>query len=270
MILDINIDSCVPFFHVAPKLYEGDRIGHIGAADAFFWVLEGEIFLMIDDKSFIVHPGQLAFLPRGKMRTYTPSNSNFSMYEMTFTITIQGQNIMEYLGVDEDTLIVDIPDPERVTKYFERSFRHGVGSVKYIHVEVASTILNIIYSFINNYKTLSTNDKILFEPVLSYMKENLDKSLTVSDLCKIMHMQSSYFVTRFKNAFGYPPITYLNNLRLYHAMTLLLTKPISVEQISSAVGFEDTSYFTRKFKKFTGLTPTDYRKNFHTRRRRND
>lgn len=272
--LNLSIDFVNAFFHVPPLKYEGDRLGHIGFADAFFWMIEGEMFLMIEDKSYIVSKGQLAFLPKKKMRTYTPSTDNCVIYELTFSASIDGKNIMEHFGIDfetaKETFIVDIPNGDELTRIFERATRFGYYQEPFVTIELYSTLLNVIYFYLRNYKQTNLEDKILFAPILTYMDQHLTEDITVNDLCKMVHMQSAYFVTRFKNAFKYPPITYLNNLRLYHAMTYLLRDNTSVDQIAQKTGFKDNSYFTRKFKKFTGLTPTEYRKLFNSKRYIND
>ena len=55
--------------------------------NSFFLVLEGECFLSIDNENYIIKPGQLAYLPKGKRRAYTHISKSFSMYEMAFSAT---------------------------------------------------------------------------------------------------------------------------------------------------------------------------------------
>lgn len=64
---------------------------------------------------------------------------------------------------------------------------------------------------------------------------------------------------RFKAATGVTLIEYIQNLRVEEAKRLLENETMAVEEISAAVGYEDTSFFRRLFKRATGLTPSKYR-----------
>jgi len=140
--LNLSIDFVNAFFHVPPLKYEGDRLGHIGFADAFFWMIEGEMFLMIEDKSYIVSKGQLAFLPKKKMRTYTPSTDNCVIYELTFSASIDGKNIMDYIletANENFKLMVDVYwlsyagiNPVK----FLRKYKDMVGGVHYKDLKI--------------------------------------------------------------------------------------------------------------------------------------
>ena len=70
------------------------------------------------------------------------------------------------------------------------------------------------------------------------------------------------FVKKFKEKCSMPPLAYLNNLRMYKAMSLLAGTEESVEKIAKAVGVADASYFARMFKKHTGISPTEYKNIF--------
>ena len=85
------------YLYVPPIVWKGDSVGHMGEYDLFFWVLEGECFLRIDSQNYIIRPGQLAYLPKGKMRAYTHASERFSMYEMAFSATSDAKNLMETL-----------------------------------------------------------------------------------------------------------------------------------------------------------------------------
>lgn len=68
-----------------------------------------------------------------------------------------------------------------------------------------------------------------------------------------------YFCTLFKNCFDKTFIMYLNELRINKAIELLNDFSISIKDISEKVGYQDANYFTRMFKKKTGMTPSEFR-----------
>ena len=87
--------------YVPPMVWKGDPIGHIGTNDTFFFVLEGECFLKVESEYSVIKSGQLAFLPKGKMRSYTQVSNAFSMYEMSFSANVGERNLMEIFGMTD-------------------------------------------------------------------------------------------------------------------------------------------------------------------------
>ena len=54
--------------------------------------------------------------------------------------------------------------------------------------------------------------------------------------------------------------TYINKLRMEKAKALLLLPGARISQVAAQVGFDDTDYFTKRFRQYTGQTPTEYRR----------
>lgn len=84
--------------------------------------------------------------------------------------------------------------------------------------------------------------------------------LTVADLAAAVHLSRAYFIRSFKSRFGSPPIAYLLSLRVRAAKNLLRNTNLLCRDIALRTGFEDEYYFSKMFKKITGLTPTAFRK----------
>lgn len=259
----LTINPGTIFLYVPPIIWKGDSVGHIGQRDLFFWVIEGECFLRIDNQNYIIRPGQLAFLPKGKVRAYTHTSPRFSMYEMGFDVTADGHNLMNILGLTEDNFVVDIPDKSSMSALFENSHRKELYKDPLYDVMWCANILNIIQIYASEQKKLSLAATSVFKKALEFMSENINQSVTIKQLASIACMQPTYFVKRFKDTYGLPPITYFNRMKIYKAMGLLAGTTDTVEQIAKKVGIYDTSYFSRLFKKYCNLTPREYRFEFN-------
>ena len=253
----INIFICVP-----PINWKGDHKGHIGKNDAFFWVLEGECYLNIEGESYIVRPGQLAYLPKGKMRQYTRSSDRFSMYELLFSATSHGENLMDILGLSDGDYVVDVEDREAVSKLFESCQRIAMERSQLHDIGWCANIINIIKKYATFRKEAENSHTSEFKPVVDYMRKNLSKKIDTDELSKIMYMQPTYFIRKFKSAFGMPPLKYLWKLRIYKAMNLLASTDMTISQIAAKIGTDDVYYFTKVFKNANGISPTEYRKAF--------
>jgi len=256
-IAPVNISLYVP-----PIVWKGDSVGHIGEKDVFFWVLEGECFLNIDSQTYIIKPGQLAYLPKGKMRAYTHASERFSMYEMAFSATVNDEDLMEVLGLREHNFVIDIPNIDEMSALFENSHRKELFKNPIYDVAWCANIINIIRIYTEERQKYNSDKDALFKPVMQYMTKNINKSIKTEELASLMYMQPTYFIRCFKKQYGMPPMAYFNRMKIYKAMGMLAGTDLTIEEISGEIGIFDTSYFARLFKKHCGISPTKYRSEF--------
>ena len=261
-IKELLINPYDVFMYIPPIIWKGDCIGHIGSRDTFFWVLQGECFLNIDNQYFLVRPGQLAYLPKGKFRAYTHASKTFCMYEMAFNATMNGQDLMEALHLTQSDFVVDIPQTEEMNLLFENAYRKELFRNPIYDLAWCANTINIIRLYTEARQKYGGSYYHFFQPVLQYMKEHLCCAVGTDELAELVHMQPNYFIRKFKAAYGIPPIAYHARLRLYKAMELLAGTEESIDEISHAIGMEDTSYFARFFKKHCNVTPSEYRHSF--------
>lgn len=248
--------------HVPPVNWKGDRVGHIGKYDTFFWILEGECYVNIDSQYYVARPGQMVYLPQGKMRSYSHASETISMYEMAFSATVDGENLMEALNLTDSDFVVDILPREEVTVLFEHSSRVEMHKDPVYDLGWCANLINIIRLYAEAHQKQNEPAAKRFAPVLNYMSEHLSSPVNVATLADLVHMQPTYFTHRFKDTYGIPPMAYLGKLRLHKAMELLNLTNHSVEEIAGLVGIPDSAYFARFFKKHCGVTPSEYRRVF--------
>ncbi|MFS0752605.1 response regulator [Oceanobacillus sp. 1P07AA] len=93
-----------------------------------------------------------------------------------------------------------------------------------------------------------------------YIKEYFRTTIKVQEVADVVNVSSNYFSTLFKQKTGENFNEYVNKLRVDEAKSLLINTPFKVSEISKQVGFQEYKYFVSVFKKFSGLTPTNYRK----------
>jgi AraC-like DNA-binding protein/mannose-6-phosphate isomerase-like protein (cupin superfamily) len=99
----------------------------------------------------------------------------------------------------------------------------------------------------------------LFQEARKYIDENYAKISSVDAICKKLHVSHYYLDHVFKRFNEESPLQYIILKRLEMAKALLATTRLTVGQIALSCGFEDESYFFRKFKAFTGTTPRKFR-----------
>ncbi|MFN3407606.1 MAG: helix-turn-helix domain-containing protein [Limisphaerales bacterium] len=95
---------------------------------------------------------------------------------------------------------------------------------------------------------------------ISHLELNYDQPVELDRLAQIARMSKRNFLRSFHAALGTSPIAYLIQLRVQRAAGLLRRTDQSVTDIAFAVGFSDSNYFTRQFRKTLGVTPGEYRR----------
>jgi AraC family transcriptional regulator len=96
--------------------------------------------------------------------------------------------------------------------------------------------------------------------VVEFIEEHLAEHVSLATLAGLVELSPYHFARAFKQSLGAPPHRYHMARRMQHARSLLQEPALSVTEIGMQTGFRETSSFTRAFRKFTGLTPTDYRR----------
>ena len=116
------------------------------------------------------------------------------------------------------------------------------------------------------YQTFTANEGHYKDDVaktLSYIEENYMNHLTLSSISANVSLSSSYLCRIFKSEVGTSITSYLNNLRIRKAATLIKDSKLSLKEISTMVGIDDQLYFSRLFRKCMGISPSEYGKRFH-------
>lgn len=131
--------------------------------------------------------------------------------------------------------------------YTSSLFHHYLGSLRFLSQYRASGDQNLEYANVS-------------ESAIHFMRENMEKHLTLQDIAKFVGYSSSRFAALFKEQTGLSPINYHNLLKIQEACKLLDNTDMKINQVSYKVGFEDNLYFSRIFSKIMAMSPREYKK----------
>lgn len=108
----------------------------------------------------------------------------------------------------------------------------------------------------NNQETYNSH----INKIINYIKQNYEEKITVDDIAKHIHMNTSYISTSFKEKMGISISEYILNYRLSVAKNLLLSSPeSSISEIAHFTGFYDSAHFSKAFKQSFGITAKEFR-----------
>ncbi|MNH96952.1 Melibiose operon regulatory protein [compost metagenome] len=100
--------------------------------------------------------------------------------------------------------------------------------------------------------------------IASYIEHNYMKNLHLDHMAEQLETSPKYFSNYFKKTFEINFVEYLNRVRLSHAKELLKKTQLSVAEIGEKIGYLNSSTFTSTFKKYHGISPSEYRRNSST------
>ncbi len=95
--------------------------------------------------------------------------------------------------------------------------------------------------------------------MFAYIATHYTEEITSADAAAVLHLNPSYFCRLFRQNFGERFLPYLCKYRLEKSKTLLRNTALSVSEIALSVGFGSFSYYSKRFREYTGMTPREYR-----------
>jgi AraC family transcriptional regulator len=106
----------------------------------------------------------------------------------------------------------------------------------------------------------SSTDDARMRRVLDYMRAHLEDPVGLNELAAVACLSPFHFGRTFRAKAAEPPGRFLSRLRLEHAKSLLAQSDRTLSDISFACQFASHANFTRAFRRFAGMTPSDFRK----------
>lgn len=135
-------------------------------------------------------------------------------------------------------------------------------------LETSACICSLFAWILNNGRyaaaaseTYADNHRIgQIKTVLEYIEAHFSSGISLAELSGCIGMNPKYFCKFFTSLTHQTPMDYLNFYRIEHAAFLLDSTDLSVTDIGAECGFSESSYFTKVFKKYKGITPKDFRR----------
>ena len=126
--------------------------------------------------------------------------------------------------------------------------------------ELSVWLTGIMHRFINySFDFTQVKHSDVVHKVMDYVKSNYSKKITLDDVARHVYLSRSYLSSIFKEETGDSLFAYINRVRIDKSKMLLLDSAVNLVDVASLCGFDDQSYFTKVFKKATGVSPKKYR-----------
>lgn len=167
------------------------------------------------------------------------------------------EKILNEVGFTRANPTLTLTHPNDIKQTFGELVKAGQKAEKF-------AILSAFYRFLNTLKKNNVlDDKLIpeerdtvFAQAINYIKANLHRNVTLTELADYLHINPSYFAKIFKKRFNISPHAYIIRARLQQAEFLVKTTDKTISEISDMLNFSDVYSFSKQFKKVYGFSPT--------------
>ncbi len=126
--------------------------------------------------------------------------------------------------------------------------------------EACSIMERMLIRFIEQMRQyVQNNSKLLTNQAVNYIQQNFDKKISLKDVAENLNLSKQYLCSIFKKETGENVSYYINKLRIEKAKMLLHKKDRKIKEIYDEVGYANQQYFSKVFKKMTGMTILEYK-----------
>lgn len=220
-------------------------------------VTEGLIDLFDGDAQYTLNPGDCFIIPPGVINDYIYRINNKKSQSRGCYVHFSGtaaKELMDCLGIQGITVLRNVSSD--VPRLFEALFYSRRAGRE---VAALGNLLRIVSALSDKANSVpsETEKTVRFEA--DYINKHYTEEIDFDGMAARCNLSRSRFTHVFSGIFGVPPTQYQQNLRIEQAGELLRFSELTVAEIAQRCGFRDPLYFSRVFRKATGVSPTEYR-----------
>ena len=242
-----------------------------------YYFTDGTAFLECNKKRVTVSSGSIVVINSNELHFLESLSDNLKFYviriDLLFLFSNQvdlcqakfltplSQNLIMFKNlIDGDNQIL-----ECVKKTIQEYFSNDIG----YELAVKSSIYQLIVLLLRKHITkILTNEEFLmkvknlkrFDSVFKFLEDHYSEKINIKDLADQINISIYHFCRIFKQIAGKTTTNYINGLRMEKAAEFLKEDDLNITEISLKCGFKDINYFSRLFKKYYGISPTNLKK----------
>lgn len=222
----------------------------------------GRGFLQTPSWSGDVEAGQLLLLPQGVNHRYgADDNDPWSIYWCHFS-GHQAQDYIFNMDYSEANPVQMIGHSPNLMSHFRSVLAETGTGYNAKAMVYAANMLKQLLAYIGKLLNETRNtqqQKFNLDLIQAYMLQNLDKSIDLELLARQANLSKYHFSKKYKELTGHSPVHHFHQMKVEYARYLLETSDLDIQGIAARVGYDDSLYFSRFFRRATGQPPTRYR-----------
>lgn len=241
-----------------------------------YYLYSGERYYFIQDKTYHVTGGSFVLIsPNIIHRTGNLGSFGYDRMLIHFSRDLLDEylavdsSVNPYKNLEEEIHLISLDTGqqnyvETLLHIMEQEYQSNhQRETAYIKLSLIQLLL-----FLNDCKPnrqdvalpdINSTQKLMFE-ILGYINNCYFEDLSLETVSEKYYLSPFYFSRTFKEVTGFHFVEYLNNVRVKEAKKLLCNTALTIQEISTAVGFHSSTHFGRVFKQIVGCSPSVYKK----------
>ena len=244
-----------------------------------YYINEGKFEWRINDETYILYPGDLSLImPNEKfgsekgvleigsiswihIKVQNHSTNELLSGKWSSLSETENQAINKVLAMSTMPVLSKLPEAGRILRYIHDEIIHQeIGYSTRVN-QLIDELFIIITRHLTKQNNRARDFPKVFMQLEQALRQNLSQQWTVEEMAAIAGMGTTLFNEKVKSYTGFTPLNYLINIRISEAIKLLKKKDVSITDIALDTGFYSSQHFSTTFKKLTGYTPSEFRKN---------
>lgn len=208
---------------------------------------------------FPIESGQVVILPPGRGHAYgSDPHDPWTLW----WLHVGGNDLAEFLssaGMTTASPVRNLSDPYRAIDLVAEVLRWMERDETTASLLAAAGTAWHLMALLASDRAVGTERHDVIDEAADYLRTQFAERVTVADLARTARLSTSHFATLFARRTGIPVLRFQTQLRMARARELLDTTELPIATVASQVGYPDSFYFSRQFRRAHGLTPNRYR-----------
>ena len=212
--------------------------------------LSGKSIVVFNGKQLETTEDTIRFLPAGEINEYTVDRiERGECIDIVFDTN---------MPITDEAFVLKLKQSEKIKSLFKKIFAVWVAKEDGYYFECVSLIYKI-FAELQKKNYIPENQFVSIKPAIDYIESHfLEKKITSEELTACCKISYPYIKKLFIKKFGIPPIKYSIQLKINYSCDLLKSELYTISQIAEICGYNDIYFFSRQFKEYMGLSPTDF------------
>lgn len=252
----------------------------ISDAIRFYYIMEGKFEWMVNDQHCILYPWDLAIVLPGQTlgaeKEYLDIGTLSWIHIEPDKSETDGRSLLgKWSGISSGEIITIkkilwLNNTPVISKLKEagsifQSLQNELFTQELGYSTRVNQLIDELFILVTRQLTRQNNSHRDFPQTFlkleKTLRQNLSHQWTVEEMAALVGLGTTAFNEKVKNFTGFSPLNYLINIRISEAIRLLKRQDVNVTDIALETGFYSSQHFSTTFKKLTGYTPSQFRKN---------
>ena len=273
----VNISKIVTVHY-----YEFDKTFSFEGEQHDFWEMvyidKGSVMIKTENKETVLNQGEVIFHKPNEFHAIRAYESEPDFFVISFVSQsptmsfFEGyrkkldKNLHPFISsiIKEAESAFVIPKNDTNLKKLCKKADAPIGSEQLIKIYLEQLLIQLIrkssakmeFAVFPSKESLETH---LITEIKDFVEENLEKRFKISDICQYTGYSKSFLCKIFKDQTGVTILEYITKRRIKRARQMIREKGMNFAQISDRLAFDNPQYFSRVFKRVTGITPTEFK-----------